>query len=166
MTQIDFFAQTLTVLYLKRNKIGDKGAELLSAALRNNTVSRAFSASTQKIQIEFFTQTLNTLNLQFNEIGEKGAEHLSAALRNSTVSRIFSCSTQKTLIDFFTQTLTKFNLRYNLIGKKLMNELNQLIERNRRNARWWIIELRLALKTDWMEIFFFLFLLHSALATN
>ena len=97
-----FLKQTLTELNLSSNKIGATGAEHLSAALRNNTVSRIFSSSTQKTQIDFFTQTLNTLNLGDNEIGEKGAEHLSAALRNNTVSRIFPSSTQKTQIDIFT----------------------------------------------------------------
>ena len=106
----------------------------MSAALRDNTVSRIFSSSTQKIQIELFTQTLNTLELSANQIGDRGAEYLSAALRNNTVSRIFS-STQKTRIDFFTQTLTKLNLGDNQIGSKLMNELDQLIEQNRRGAK-------------------------------
>ena len=90
-----FFTQTLTELNLDANQIGHKGAEHLSAALRNNTVSRIFS-STQKTQIDFFTQTLKELSLDINQIGEKGAEHLSAALRNNTVSRIFSSSTQNT----------------------------------------------------------------------
>ena len=84
------------------NKIGDKGAKHLSAALRNNTVSRVFSSSTQKTQIDFFTQTLNTLDLTGNQIGDKGAEHLFAALGNNTVSRIFSSSSQKTQINFIT----------------------------------------------------------------
>ena len=110
-------------------------------------MSRIFSSSTQKTQIDFFTQTLTVLNLRNNEIHDIGAEHLSAALRNNTVSRIFSSSTQKTQIDFFTQTLTELNLIMNHIGNKLMNELNQLIEQNRRNAKSGTIELRLALKT-------------------
>ena len=71
----------------------------MSAALRNNTVSRIFSFSTQNTQIGLFTQTLTVLNLGLNKIGEKGAEHLSAALQNNTVSRIFFFSTQKTRID-------------------------------------------------------------------
>ena len=97
-----FFTQTLTELNLRHNQIGDKGAEHLSAALRNNTVSRIFSSSTENTQIDFFTQTLTVLNLCWNQIGDKGAEHLSAALRINTVSRIFSSSTQKTQVDFFT----------------------------------------------------------------
>ena len=68
------------------NKIGDKGEEHLSAALRNNTVSRVFFSSTQKTQIDFFTQTVTELCLGWNQIGDKGAEDLSAALRNNTVS--------------------------------------------------------------------------------
>ena len=122
-TQIDFFTQTLTQLYLfsllQSNQIGDKGAEHLSSALRNNTVSRIFSSSStqKKTQIDFFTQTLTQLNLGSNQIGEKGAEHLSSALRNNTVSRIFSSSStqKKTQIDFFTQTLTVLNLSFNRI---------------------------------------------------
>ena len=47
-----------------------------------------------------------------------------------------------------------------------MNELDQLIERNRRNAKSWTIELRLALKTVNEWTFFFRFLLHFALSTN
>ena len=87
-----FYTQKLNTLDLRGNRIRHKKAEHLSAGLRNNTVSRIFSSSTQKTQIDFFTQTLNTLNLQHNEIGDKGAEHLSAALGNNTVSRIFSSS--------------------------------------------------------------------------
>ena len=159
--QIDFFTQTLTELNLWNNQIGEKGAEHLSAALRNNTVSRIFSCSAQKAQIDFFTQTLTELNLWNNQIGEKGAEHLSAALRNNTVSRIFSCSAQKAQIDFFTQTLTILDLTSNRIGNKLINEVNQLIERNRRNEESWIIELCLALKTvtEWRFFFYFCFTL-------
>ena len=93
---MDFFTQTLTELNLGLNEIGEKGAEHLSAALRNNTVSRIFSSSTQKTQKDFFTQTLNTLELRRNQIGAKGVEHLSAALRTNTVSRIFSSSIQNT----------------------------------------------------------------------
>ena len=85
-TQIDYFTKTLTELKFQLNQIGDKGAEHLSAALRNKTVSRIFSCSTEKTQIDFFIQTLNTLHLGGNPIGDKGAEHLSAALRNNTVS--------------------------------------------------------------------------------
>ena len=81
-----FYTQTLTILDLTNKRIGDRGAENLSAALRNNTVSGIFFSSAQKTQIDFFTQTLNTLDLYGNQIGEKGAEHLSAALRNNTVS--------------------------------------------------------------------------------
>ena len=102
----------------------------MSAALRNHTVSRIFSSSTQKIQIDFFTQTLNTLNLQFNEIGEEGAEHLSAALGSNTVTRILSSSTQKTQIDFFTQTLVELNLRYNQIGDKGAEHLSAALRNN------------------------------------
>ena len=53
-TQIDFFTQTLTELNLHNNQIGDRGAEHLSAALRNNKVSWIFSSSTQNTQIDFF----------------------------------------------------------------------------------------------------------------
>ena len=149
-TQIDFFTQTLNTLDLGYNKIGDEGAKCLSDALRVNRVSRIFSSSTQ---IDFFTQTLNILNLKWNGIGDQGAEHLSAALRNNMVSRIFSSSTQ---IDFFTQTLTTLDLDQNQIGDKLMHELDDLIDRNRRNAKWWTIELRLAYQNnDWMNILFF-----------
>ena len=76
----------------------------MSAALRNNTVSRIFSSSTQKTQIDFFTQTLKELHLLANQITDKGAEHLSAALRNNTVSRIFSSPTQNTDRLFHTDT--------------------------------------------------------------
>ena len=79
-TQIDFFTQILIELNLGYNQIGGKGAEHLSAALRNNTMSRIFSSSTQKTQIDFFTQTLTELDLWNNQIEDKGAEDLSAAL--------------------------------------------------------------------------------------
>ena len=102
----------------------------MSAVLRNNTVSRIFSFSTQKTQIDFFTQTLNTLNLYWNKIGDKGAEHLSAALRNNTVSGVFSSSTQKTQIDFFIQTLTVLNLRLNVIGDKGAEHLSAALRNN------------------------------------
>ena len=105
-----FFTQTLSELNLQRNQIGDKGTEHLSAALRNNTVSRIFSPSIQKIQIDFSTQTLTKLSLAWNSIGEKGAEHLADALGNNTVSLIPCASTQKTQIDFFTQTLNTLHL--------------------------------------------------------
>ena len=67
-TQIDFFTQTLTgikSLHFETIEIGEKGAEHLSSALRNNTVSRIFSSSStqKKTQIDFFTQTLTVLNL-------------------------------------------------------------------------------------------------------
>ena len=107
----------------------------MSAALRNNTVSRIFSSSIQKAQIDFFTQTLTELHLNSNQIGDEGAQNLCAALRNNAVNRNFSSSTQKAQIEFFTQTLTELHLDCNQIGKKLMNEVKQLIERNRRTRK-------------------------------
>ena len=102
----------------------------MSAALRNNTVSRIFPSSTHNTQIDLFTQTLNTLELSSNKIGEKGAEHLSAALRDTTVSGVFSFLTQKTQIDFFTQALTELNLWKNQIGDKGAEHLSAALRNN------------------------------------
>ena len=81
--------------------------------------------------------------------------HFKCSEQNKTIKLIFSSSTQNTQIAFFTQTLTRLYLGLNQIGNKLMNELDQLIERNRRNAKSWTIEMRLALKTVTEWRFFF-----------
>ena len=74
--------------------MGDKGAEHLADALRNDTVGLIFSLSRQSTQIFFFTQILNTLDRGDNQIGNRGAQHLADALRNNKVSLILSSSIQ------------------------------------------------------------------------
>ncbi|CAF4420511.1 unnamed protein product [Rotaria socialis] len=65
--------QAPTALNLSSSQIGNKKAQLLADALRNNT-------------------TLTTLDLWENLIGETGAQHLADALRINTVRERVSCS--------------------------------------------------------------------------
>ena len=83
---IHFFTQTLTLLDLYGNQIGDQGAQHLTDTLRNNTVTLFLSHSSSFHHIHFFTQTLTTLDLGNNQIGDEGAQHLADALRNNTVT--------------------------------------------------------------------------------
>ena len=77
------FSHRHSTLDLRVNKIGAQGAEHLSAALRNNTVSRIFPSS---IQIDFFTQTLNTLDLAENQIGDKLMNELDQLIKRNAKS--------------------------------------------------------------------------------
>ncbi len=62
------FIQTLTTLHLGWNKIGDKGAQHLGDALKNNTVILILLSFISYTHLKLFIQTLTTLNLEDNNI--------------------------------------------------------------------------------------------------
>ncbi len=64
--------------------IGDKGAQYLAEALRQNEVISPFSFSHSTVH--YVTQTLTTMDLRFNQIGSQGAEHLANALEQNKVT--------------------------------------------------------------------------------
>ena len=70
-THTHFFTQTVTTLNLSFNQVGDKGAQHIADALRNNTVTLMLSSSIEYTHRHFFIQTLTTLYLYNNQIGDK-----------------------------------------------------------------------------------------------
>ncbi|CAF3897195.1 unnamed protein product, partial [Rotaria magnacalcarata] len=83
---------TLTTLKLWSNQIGDKGAQHLAGALRNNTTLTALELGENQIgalgaqhlaDALRNNTTLATLDLRGNEIGALGAQHLADALQNN-----------------------------------------------------------------------------------
>ena len=62
-THRNFFTQTLTTLNLGGTQIGALGAQHISDALRNNTVTLILASSIEYTHARFFTQTLTTLDL-------------------------------------------------------------------------------------------------------
>eukprot|EP00831_Metopus_contortus_P077246 TRINITY_DN7200_c0_g2_i7.p1 TRINITY_DN7200_c0_g2~~TRINITY_DN7200_c0_g2_i7.p1 ORF type:complete len:154 (+),score=36.29 TRINITY_DN7200_c0_g2_i7:131-592(+) len=99
---------TLTILNLNWNKIEDKGAEFIAAALKSNS-------------------TLTILNLSFNEIGNKGAEFIAAALKsNRTLTTLDLCENEIgdkgveliTTAFNLNNTIQKINLSLNNISEK------------------------------------------------
>jgi hypothetical protein len=136
-----FFTQTLTTLTLLINKIAAVGAQYLADALRNNTVSLILSSSISYTHLHVFTQTLTTLDLNYNQIGDAGAQYLADALRNNTVTLILSSSISYTHRHVFTQTLTTLDLNYMGIGDDLRNEVKELVKRNERMLKSWIVSM-------------------------
>ncbi|CAF1337511.1 unnamed protein product [Adineta steineri] len=110
--------KTLTQLCLSNNKIGDKGAQYLSEALKKNTA-------------------LTTLDLSYNQIGNKGAQYLSEALQKNTVrEKPFTLGSSHVI-----QTLTTLQLQNNQIGAQgsqyLVETLTELyLSRNAIGSQW------------------------------
>jgi hypothetical protein len=79
--------QTLTILYLQYNQIGDKGAQYLGDGLQKNTVREKdlHDLHLYHIHLYHFIQTLTELYLGNNQIGAKGAEYLGEGLQKNTV---------------------------------------------------------------------------------
>ena len=90
----NFFTQTLTVLNLESNRIGNDGAKHLADALRTNAVNFILSLHLSRLYPHFSTQTIVALNLRLNKITAEGVRHLAETLRNNMVTLfIYSPST-------------------------------------------------------------------------
>jgi hypothetical protein len=71
------------LIHLYDNQIGDKGAEHLADALRNNTVILMFSSSITYTHLPFFTLTLTALYLQRNQIGNELQNHVEKLIERN-----------------------------------------------------------------------------------
>ncbi|XP_067836254.1 NACHT, LRR and PYD domains-containing protein 3-like [Heptranchias perlo] len=95
--------RSLTVLNLGKNKLGDSGMKLLSAALRNpdckiqelrlTDVGLTDSCTEELVSALRTNRSLTDLNLSHNKLGDSGVKRLSAALRNP------NCQIQKLDLD-------------------------------------------------------------------
>ncbi|CAF3878162.1 unnamed protein product [Adineta steineri] len=110
--------KTLTQLCLSNNKIGDKGAQYLSEALKKDT-------------------TLTTLDLSYNQIGNKGVQHLGEALKKNTTLTILQLQNNQIgaqgsqyLVEALqtNTTLTELYLSRNEIGPQWQQHLQELTE--------------------------------------
>lgn len=82
--------QTLTILDLRYNNLGDEGAQHLADALRNNAVSIMLPSDRLCSHLDILSQILTTLKLDCNQIGSVGIQHLVDALQNNTITSIAS----------------------------------------------------------------------------
>ncbi|CAF1323433.1 unnamed protein product [Adineta steineri] len=125
--------KTLTQLCLSNNKIGDKGAQYLSEALKKDTVrKKPFT-----LHLSYVTQTLTTLDLSYNQIGNKGVQHLGEALKKNTTLTILQLQNNQIgaqgsqyLVEALqtNTTLTELYLSRNEIGPQWQQHLQELTE--------------------------------------
>jgi Ran GTPase-activating protein (RanGAP) involved in mRNA processing and transport len=84
-----FSQQTLSLLDLESNDIGDVGIQHLADVLRHHPVDFYFTVTESVIRILRFlsiSKALAELFLRNNSITATGADHLAEALRSNTVS--------------------------------------------------------------------------------
>ncbi|CAF1345689.1 unnamed protein product, partial [Adineta ricciae] len=112
--------QTLTILNLAWNEIGDAGTKLLAKVLRNN-------------------MTLSTLDISRNEIGNMGIESLAEALKVNTTLTALDLSRNEienagisSLVKALERntTLTTLNLSWNHIGPTGGTSISELLLTN------------------------------------
>jgi hypothetical protein len=151
--QLSYFIQTLTVLSLGDNKIGEKGAQCIGETLLRNTVRENQSPSLHlyHIHLSYFIQTLTSLDLANNRIQDKGAQSIGEALQKNTVreNQSFSLHLYHIHFYYFIQTLRDINLENNKIGDKWKQYLRELTKKNTNLSLY----LWCKLKTLWEILF-------------
>ncbi|CAF1063116.1 unnamed protein product [Adineta steineri] len=140
--------ETLTILRLRCNGIGDIGAQYLADALRNHQIITKLHLSGNKIgytgaqhlaEALRNNETITELNLSLNKIGDTGAQHLAKALRNNKTITELNLSLNK-IGDTGAQhlakalhnnkTITKLNLSLNKIGDTGAQHLAEALHNN------------------------------------